>query len=492
MSYSDFPTEPSNVVVPSYQMVNTGPWGRTISGQIEDTAKFNTAFDNNGWLAATQNGCLPPPCKEFPTYPPPSGTGFIYPTLEKEEQKTLMGEEKGCFNMAAPFVNERASLPSIQLPAETVNGKDYSPSALLNMYQCAAAPQAMDNTCFSYMPYDKSYLSTKTGPEARYDGFLDNALSPVPITSPTQPIAVGRDIPSNVNSDRNPFKKNSQQTPEEIAAGIPPQMTGYGNDTESRMMNFQPPTDVRENFHVGRGGPTVSLVASANPLTTEVVKSNQPPTMDPNMLPGNFVSIEPPLHQIFAPPMNPQDPRSANNMDGQNMAAKMAAYKARMMSAKNNSDPYNNMMIPIVVSDNSCKRSENNDCASFDVENILPCMIKAIRGILHDLLNYDSVQIESNNSEDICEDKLTWIFTHNDRFYYLLTFIMLLVIVYYVLKMACQNIQTSHRVMHLYWIAVIIFIIYLAMPRTKGIREVQKLTALIVMALILWSFWGKF
>jgi len=71
---------------------------------------------------------------------------------------------------------------------------------------------------------------------------------------------------------------------------------------------------------------------------------------------------------------------------------------------------------------------------------------------------------------------------------------MLLVIVYYVLKMACYNVQTpmSNRITHLYWIVVIIFVLYLAMPRTKGIREVQKLTALAVMALILWSFWGKF
>jgi hypothetical protein len=179
-----------------------GPWGRTLSGQIENAHKYNTAFDENGYNEALENGCLPPPCKPYPEWPPKPGVGFIYPSLQKEEQRNLMGEEKGCFPLASPFVDETPVLPSVER-MENVQDKDYTPKEILDMFDCAVGtPQPLENKCFGYMPYDATYMSS-----SRLGGWL----SPVPITSPVQPVATGVNVPSEVISNRNPHLKKKEE-----------------------------------------------------------------------------------------------------------------------------------------------------------------------------------------------------------------------------------------------------------------------------------------
>jgi len=193
----------TGAVYPSFQEPAAGAWGHTVQGQVERTGELNVPFDELAFQESKQNGCLPPPCKAYPSWPPPFGTGFIYPSLEKGTQETLLGEERGCFPMAAPFVDSQPILPSVNMPPDEFQGQSYSPSQILNMYNCLNTPQPLSNKCFGYMPYDATYMAANMAQGGQAKGWLDDPLAPVPITSIKQPLAVQTDIPSRVPSDRN-------------------------------------------------------------------------------------------------------------------------------------------------------------------------------------------------------------------------------------------------------------------------------------------------
>lgn len=221
---SSFSTDGANSY-PTFHQPQNGPWGHTINGQIERTAELNVPFDQQQFQEASLNGCLPPPCKAYPSWPPPFGTGFIYPSLQKGTQETLLGEERGCFPMASPFIDSEPILPSVNMPADNFQGEMYSPSNILNMYNCLNTPQPLSNKCFGYMPYDATYMAASGAKGGQAKGWLDDPLSPVPITSVKQPVAVTTDIPSQVPSDRNENYKSGQGSgmiAENFVSGVRP------------------------------------------------------------------------------------------------------------------------------------------------------------------------------------------------------------------------------------------------------------------------------
>ena len=233
---------------PTFQESQTGPWGHSLGGQVARTAALNVPFDQVQFEEAKQNGCLAAPCKAYPSWPPPYGTGFIYPTLQKTDQDGAMGDERGCFPMASPFVDTEPVLPSVNI-TETVNGNQYSPTDILKMYDCLNTPQPLSNKCFGYMPYDATYMAATRSQGGQAKGWLDDPFSPVPITSDRQPVAVGIDIPSQVPSDRNvnfntvsPPSMSPQQPAirESFVAGVRPINTHESIETKSQPQLPQP------------------------------------------------------------------------------------------------------------------------------------------------------------------------------------------------------------------------------------------------------------
>lgn len=82
----------------SYQYPECGPWGITMSDQLRTASRLNTTFSQRSWADAKQDGCLPPPCGKYPSWPPPRNDGFVYPTMQKKPQELLtLGESNAGF-----------------------------------------------------------------------------------------------------------------------------------------------------------------------------------------------------------------------------------------------------------------------------------------------------------------------------------------------------------------------------------------------------------
>lgn len=71
----------------SYEYPNCGPWGITLNDQLRNTSVLNTTFSQRGWESAKQDGCLPQPSTKLPTWPPPKGVGFVFPTDQKKKSR---------------------------------------------------------------------------------------------------------------------------------------------------------------------------------------------------------------------------------------------------------------------------------------------------------------------------------------------------------------------------------------------------------------------
>lgn len=138
----------------SYQETQVGPWGVRMNEQMQRDAELNVPFDQLQWEDAKLNGCQPAPCKEYPTWPPPPETGFIYPSLSKVTQQELLGEEKGPGMGSLPFVE----MPKLNSPLEEYNGKQYSPEDILNSSECSgpdpAVPRALPGSSYGPTPLD--------------------------------------------------------------------------------------------------------------------------------------------------------------------------------------------------------------------------------------------------------------------------------------------------------------------------------------------------
>lgn len=96
--------QPQGQSYPTYQYPNCGPWGITVSDQLQTASRLNTTFSQRSWADAKQNGCLPPPGKGYPKWPPPRTDGFVYPTLDKKPiELATLGESLADFSK--PFAN---------------------------------------------------------------------------------------------------------------------------------------------------------------------------------------------------------------------------------------------------------------------------------------------------------------------------------------------------------------------------------------------------
>jgi hypothetical protein len=159
--YSEFNADVSNPQ-PGYQESQCGPWGVRLNGQIQRTSELNIPFDQLQWEEAKLDGCLPQPCAQYPTWPPPKDVGFVYPSLEKVNQYELLGSGLGPGTEAAPYINR----PALTTPQEDYAGKQYSPEEILNSDDCGPQPMeppALPGMCVSGMPYDATIQSMNTG-----------------------------------------------------------------------------------------------------------------------------------------------------------------------------------------------------------------------------------------------------------------------------------------------------------------------------------------
>jgi hypothetical protein len=404
---SDFPTE-ANESYPSFQQKQAGPFGTTINGQIARAAELNVPFDQNQFEEAKQNGCMQSTCKAYPQWPPPYGTGFIYPSIQKGTQETLMGQERGCFPMAAAFIDSEPILPSVNMPAEEMGGEMYSPSNILNMYDCLNTPQPLSNKCFGYMPYDQTYLASIRGRGAEATGWLDDPLSPVPITSQKQPVAVKDNIPSQAASDRN---NNFNQT-------------------------AKPSRPLVETFLSGVKSPT----------------QNQVP---PNPTPSNPAPVQ--------NPMMTNRPIATNPTTNKPQVRRIDVYE-----------------IDVEERDQYTDDHDNDKCDTVSFSTLFPCMIRSLRGFMRDLVT------PSRQPED--QDTLEWLF-RNNRIYYILTFMIIVVIVSIGAHSMCGS--DSQHVVQLFCILVVAFLVYLALPRTHGQAELQKITSLFILSVAIWGILYK-
>ena len=418
---SDFPTE-GNESYPSFQQKQAGPFGTTLNGQMARAAELNVPFDQNQFEEAKQNGCMQATCKEYPKWPPPYGTGFIYPSIQKGTQDTLMGQERGCFPMASAFIDSDPILPSVNMPAEEMGGDMYSPSNILNMYDCLNTPQPLSNKCFGYMPYDQTYLASIRGRGAEATGWLDDPLSPVPITSPKQPVAVKDNIPSTAASDRN---DNFQQTAKPRQQGQP----------------------LVETFLSG-----VHVPASAEEATLSSTSTSQN------------------AEHLAASPNNPK-PSSTRPM----MMMKRPTDSSGQVRVINvyEVEPVQRKTLPEVGDDDD---ESNETCDTVSFSTLLPCMIKSLRGFMRDLVT------PSRQPDD--QDTLEWLF-RNNRVYYILTFMILVIVVSILIHSLCGS--DSQHVVQLFCILVVAFLVYLALPRTHGQAELQKITSLFILSIVIWG-----
>lgn len=509
---------------------NVGPWGNSISGLIAKQSKLNVPFDQLQWIDAANNGCLPPPCKPYPSWPPNSEVAWVYPSLEKEEQTTLLGENLGCFPMAAPFVDNMPILPSVELPIDSVQGKEYSPQTLLNMYNCQSAPQPLTNKCFGYMPYDANFMPTAFGQGGgrRADGWDDQLGSPIDISSPTQPIAVGT---VNQREPISSLYQNPQRNLTQVAKEFSPraEMEHFQNNGDGGGMDDNSNiTDNMEGFCGGCG--SGGLRTDPKMITPDVPSprsTSLPPTVPPssprNAPPtqGNFVAVttnpDPVLTHTYAtPPGACRVPNlSSNPAPLYNTFGEIIEdYKKPTQPQPQPSQPSQPVPSFQVIPDFSQSPSDgsgdgsgdggssNDDdgevgffvfiehlrrpqsqCYPYGIHKIFSCMGNSLRGIWKDLCQWD--RIPSHN-------KMAWILRRHDRIYYLLSLIVVICLLYYVLHHAWKSMFTSsNQMQHLFWITFGLCIVYLITPRTKGMMEVQKITALAIVGLVLWGFWSQ-
>ncbi len=158
-------TQPSqNSSQMDYQQTETGAHGMTVQDHLKSQSEINVAFDQQQFEEAKQNGCNLPPSQRFPVWPPPKGTGFRYPSSNKSNIAGIMGEERGCFDMAKPYQSGPAIYESFDPVTLTnpnnLDEKDfYTPDELLNSNIGTMKPELEVRTkAPSYMPYDASYV----------------------------------------------------------------------------------------------------------------------------------------------------------------------------------------------------------------------------------------------------------------------------------------------------------------------------------------------
>lgn len=179
----------------------TSTAGITLDDQLREQSRLNSSFAQNNWTNAQLSGCLPKACQPLPNWPPPAGTGFIYPTLEKKQQELLdLGIATGCSETYAlqPPYSQTGVPPTINLSQQ--------PMDLTNPVQCPPTNLAAVS--------DMSALHEKI-PRGT-DPYLAARLASSMLNIPMDQLLARR----SVNADAGPIK-HSESDPDPVPAPAP-------------------------------------------------------------------------------------------------------------------------------------------------------------------------------------------------------------------------------------------------------------------------------
>lgn len=118
-----------------------GPWGVSRESLMNEVAQTNSQFSEWGYRAAMQNGCLPPPGRLLPTWPPKPGTGFIYPQMTNANEevldlgvsaikKDLYDNMNRPYSQVAPMNTPLSAAPAPGATLDPVNPTEIGPAYL--------------------------------------------------------------------------------------------------------------------------------------------------------------------------------------------------------------------------------------------------------------------------------------------------------------------------------------------------------------------------
>jgi uncharacterized membrane protein YtjA (UPF0391 family) len=279
------------------------------------------------------------------------------------------------------------------------------------------------------MPYDQTYVASIRGQADKATGWLDDPLSPVPITSNRQPIAVQNNLPSTAASDRNDNFRQTAKQPGQIV--------------ETFLSGIQAPKGQTETYKNQNPNPNPTSRQSMNPSSKD--HSSAMTLKNPSV-------VE--VYEV--------DTVTTNGSD--RMRVRMDKRSTNVSSASSSSS-----------------REENDDddkdtCDVLSFSTLFPCMVKSLRGFMRDLVSPD------RQPDD--QDTLEWLF-RNNRVYYILTFMILVIITSIGIHSLCGS--DSQHVVQLFCIFVVAFLVYLALPRTHGQTELQKITSLFILSVVVWG-----
>jgi hypothetical protein len=377
--------------LPGYQQSQCGPWGIRLDQQMQRGATLNASFDQLQWEDAKLNGCQPAPCQEYPSWPPPEGTGFIYPSLEKTTPAKLLGEDLGPGTEAAPYVEpQEMTEPVVPDPS-----KAYSVDEILNVQACSAEepriPHALPGATWAATQVDGNYNQSAYG----------------------TPVIMGKER----------FKNQ--------ACAV-----------EAKALQ-QPPMAPQKQPH-----PMAMAAEAAMPVKE---RQAQPMQQLNNVMAGAQIYLT--------------DEAIRDNL---------------VLVAEENVD--------VLETDvKSCGKTDPR-CTRYSLEHLWPCMINAMRGILYDISCWDDLPKDKN--------RLLFIFTRDDRMFYLATFVLFILILYCVLRGLWFGVlpNNSHRVPFHYaiWMALAAFFIYFMTPEAEKKDTLVKAISIFVIVVLGALAYNKF
>ena len=471
---------------PSFQQSQHGPWGSTINEQIKTTAALNVPFDQQQFQEAKQNGCMQAPCKAYPTWPPPFGTGFIYPSLQKGEQTQPMGDNRGCFAMASPFIDVEPILPSVNIE-DNYEDRDYGPAQILNMYDCLNTPQPLENKCFGYMPYDSTYMASSMSHGGQSKGWLENPDSPVPISSVKQPVAVGNDIPSQEPSDRN-----ENYNIENFIGGIRPQNDKNINTSDKNIQaksaiignNINKPTTSTSgtNGTSRSNGTNTNMSNGTNTNMSNGTNTNMSNGTNTNMSNGTNTNMSNGTSRS-----NGNNGTSTNMSNGTNTNMSNGTSRSNGnngTNANNNSFIFPQIDEDVILPTHDKHKTNTNlqnncdtKCYAHNFQHVFKCMHLSSKAFLYDVCHL------GNQPED--EDTIPWLF-RNHRLYFLCLLILLIILLHFGVSSFCSS--KNGPVLTLYWCFILSYILYTGLPATQNnYDESQKISVLFIATVTLWA-----
>lgn len=159
--------------IPSYHQPQSGPFGKSLNQVINKTADLNTPFDQLQYEEAKLDGCMKKPCDDYPSWPPKKETGFIYPSQSKSTQYELLGDEKGPHIESVPYIESMIN----SNPPEFSKSNDsrLTPQSILNPIQNQYVEPALPGMCINPQPFDATYQSQNLS--GRYHNPIDPSFT---------------------------------------------------------------------------------------------------------------------------------------------------------------------------------------------------------------------------------------------------------------------------------------------------------------------------